>query len=138
MRLSEIISLLVQHAAASLLESQAEGRLVELGRRLEAAGSLSPEDFEVLVGSLLARSTGEYVDYLEGLLRRFRGEPIFWARDVERRIEAVVSRVVDSPPPVALEFEERPDGLALTQAFVALYGSLCACWPLLRRTAAEV
>lgn len=131
-RLMDLLILLVRDYPPVPGAGQSPGALGSLGSYLIEAASLKPKEFEDCLRRLWVRDMARYLEHLERLLDRYRGEPDYWAEDVEAQRESVRWRVEAGPDitPEDVAARKGAEGaLPLAQVLVRRYGELLAAWP---------
>ncbi len=133
-RLSEILLMVIN--GGTWFGRSSDERMRQCGLLLQYIAGLSDGDFRDYLAERYLIARAEYVELLEGLLRRHAFEPTFWAEDVQKRIEAVEAIAMERMG-CAAEFAELPPGAArtATRDFVARFGRLVAAWPAMRSAA---
>ncbi|SIQ06367.1 hypothetical protein SAMN05920897_10381 [Alkalispirochaeta americana] len=108
-------------------------RIVWLGELMCALAEMPLEDWQDLVHELFLLFAMAEREKFGELLDRYRGEPSWWARDVEDYTERLIQQ--GAAPEGALPREYRDAGLSLGQgleqyrAFCRSYGQLMMIWP---------
>jgi hypothetical protein len=129
LRLADLLAILVRR-----LDCVGEGAagLASLGTHLAGIASLTAPKFEKLLRETVVEEMSRYVVHLETLLHRYRGEPAYWARDVEALLEEISRLVVQGPevrPVDVLSVAGEAEALAVFQALVRRFGELLFHWP---------
>jgi hypothetical protein len=103
-----------------------------LGRTLVEFASLARDDFEEVVRLQLWNRANREAARLQTLLAKYRGEPGFWASDVQRTLatlrEALPARQYAVPVDLQAAASDG-DGLAALQQLVHRFGELIVLWP---------
>ena len=126
-----IIACVLAHNEGTTPRSDAT-RLVELGRSLQAFGSLTRADFEARVRGLHQLRMMAFITVLQTRLQTHAASPTFWADDVKRMIEALSKQTWtdDAIVPTDLRLGNDVDSARrLSQELVARFGELLEAWP---------
>jgi len=113
-------------------DSGGEENLRALGRHLTEMGSMKLEDFEEAARRHVLRARCSQVSVLEHQLKSYRGQPSYWAADLERYIEnlehavATTDNVVPSDLPGKWSGDE---ARRQSQRLVLMFGNLLRSWP---------
>lgn len=110
----------------------ARERLHALGDHLTSVASLPRQDFEEFVLVHLYRMQSEYLSFLEGSLQAYEESPEFWARDVEKYLDAVreaIKRRDYVVPQDLLNGRGADEARQLSQRLVFRFGQLLRWWP---------
>src|SRR5262249_11251757 len=106
--------------------------LPALGRTLVELASVPRDDFEEVVRPQLWNQAQRFAARLQTLLARYRGEPGFWAGDVQRALvalrEALPTRQYALPVDLGADARDGA-GIEAVQKLVRRFGELIAIWP---------
>jgi hypothetical protein len=131
-RLMDLLILLVRTFQPGPGVGESSKRLCSLGNHLLDVSSLHPTEFEEYLRRLWVLEMARDIDHLERLLNMFKGEPDYWAEDVEAYLEAIRRRVDAGPDVSPEDMVKRKDSessLALFQELVRRYSELLLSWP---------
>jgi hypothetical protein len=132
--ISDIIAAAVTSFAPTPGARSASDRLVALGRHLVGFSSLETKDFEDQLMTSWLSATSHYIGYLEYLLNLHKGQPEYWANDVQSLIENLMDFVVHGSAAVPSELH---DNQPVEQAkesckrIVRKFGELLYWWPVI-------
>ncbi len=110
-----------------------EERMRSLGGALEALGDLGTADFVDAVMPVVLRARAAQLGSAENLLPRHGRQPEYWAREVERYLDAMQEQVAAAPVAPA----DAPS-IDAFRTQVRLYGALLQAWPEIWRAAREL
>jgi hypothetical protein len=114
--------------------STAERRLERLGQWLEEIASGDQRDFAEYLRLHAWNARARTASQLEAQLRRYGGQPEYWADDTRRALSAVVEALTAPHAELPSDLCEKwgPDqALTRFQGLVQRYGSLLRVWPSL-------
>jgi hypothetical protein len=138
LHLTEIMNLLLVTFEGMSRDAAGSDRLYEAAGFFQDLSSLGDADFLEYLRSRYMPHLSRHVEYLDGLLQIYRGQPDFWARDVESHIVKLqdLPMAPDFCIPVDLR-QGRADSEAvgLTRQIVGVFGNLLEAWPEIRAAA---
>lgn len=108
-----------------------EERLLSLGRELADLAFLGAAEFAEWMAPRLLSGWGARIAHAEDALHRHRGEPTYWARDVERYADLVRMQAEESllEPAELRRGRDSLEAAALLQDCVSRFGRLLCAWP---------
>jgi hypothetical protein len=112
-------------------------RIRQVGRHLQRLGALPAGDWDAFVTRRRRHRASRLIEELRRARDRYRGEPAFWARDVDRALAALQADLL-APATVADDLAAGRDAAAahaLGRRLVARFGDLLVAWPDLVATA---
>lgn len=127
LRSAEVLLLCIEFFASRIVSMDPLSRMKQLGQCLSALGAEDANSLRAFVAERWLISLGQYISYLESLLRQRVSRPGFWAEDVERRIQAFETRLANSNLELPTAEDERTN--------LAMYGKLLQAWPEMRQMA---
>jgi hypothetical protein len=140
-RLAEIVQTILNTFNPSPGHAGISERLSDLGKLLVDVGSLRIEDFKEYVESAWVGAASRYIGYLEYLLAQYRGEPDYWAEDVQSFIERLMDFTVhqSAAAPRELLGRQSPEqAMETCRRMVRKFGELLYWWPVIYGAAKEL
>jgi hypothetical protein len=136
-----IIQVLVRSFASGPDKADTAKNLRTLGTALVEWGSAPWPEFAELVRLRLWGQFSKHAVHVEGLLRKFGGQPAFWAQDAKQFLTALRKALPDpqyvAPVDLAEAFGADQAGERL-QRLVRRFGQLLQCWPDMAEAAKEL
>jgi hypothetical protein len=138
LRLPEVMNLLLVTFEGMSRDAAGADRLYAAAGFLQDLASLGDAEFLEYVRGRYLPHLSQYVEYLDGLLLIYRGQPGFWARDVESHIKII--QALPSEPDFCIPVDLRQgrtdsEAVGVTRQIVKSFGELLECWPEMRSAA---
>ncbi|MBL8021394.1 MAG: hypothetical protein JNM27_17110 [Leptospirales bacterium] len=127
LRSAEVLLLCIQFFSSRIVSMDPLSRMKQLGQLLSSLGAEDANSFQSFVAERWLISLGQYIGYLESVLRQRGSRPAFWAEDVERRIQSFESTLATSDLQLPTAEDDRTN--------LAMYGKLLQAWPEIREIA---
>jgi hypothetical protein len=124
LRTADILPILLDTLSGSSGSNGMAAGLKDLGEHLMSFGPMPLEDFRGRVFHVLERYFEALIPYTRSEINYYRGQPAFWARDLERHIEQIEAYFSEKRGgPISTIPDE------LLQQYIASYGELLIWWP---------
>jgi hypothetical protein len=139
-RSDQVLLLLIRTLAPRYGVSE-ERNLRVLGEALAELGALPAQEFAEVVRLQVWEQMSGLADQLAGLLRKYSGEPAWWAADVQRLLAGLRGRLLEADYAVPDDLRQAfgPDyALPVFQRLVARFGRLLQCWPAMVAAARDL
>jgi hypothetical protein len=131
-RVSDVVTACVASWRTDHRPERDADRLRSLGTHLKELGSLSQDEFDILVRTLLWSRAAEIINREENLLLRSKHQPSWWRQVVEARIRQLQGRLLepDYVFPRELIAVSRGNGkLIALRHLIWQFGNLLYWWP---------
>ena len=129
--LIEILGFALSGCADPFAGSPVE-RMKAIGRYLADCGRAGFEDFVAYLLRSARRARWNTIGGCERLLEAYRGEPAFWAAEMERWIASLESGLTGGDAAVPADLVSggaAAEAYRWAQSYVARFGKLLECWP---------
>jgi hypothetical protein len=113
----------------------------QLGSYLSDVSSVSDDEFDEFLKSILWSRASRMAATLDHLLVKYKGEPAFWAVDIRRGLQALSRRLRTGEytvPSDLLEGRTMVQARKLTKSITAKYGQLLVSWPAIVAAARDL
>jgi len=133
-RFAEIISTVASGFHPAAASSGVSERLFDLGKLFVDTGSMKMGDFRSYVEQAWVSESSRYIGFLEYLLAKHHGEPVYWAEDVESFIERLNDFTVRGPiaaPRELLASQSPEQAIESCRRGVRRFGQLLQWWPVI-------
>jgi hypothetical protein len=141
LQLSEIFVGLAVSAPKRRSSNFRAEQMSQLGSYLSDVSSVSDDEFDEFLKSILWSRASRMAATLDHLLVKYRGEPAFWAADIRRGLQALSRRLRTGEytvPSDLLEGRTMVQARKLTKAITAKYGQLLVSWPAIVAAARDL
>jgi hypothetical protein len=115
--------------------------MVQAGQFLVGLAHLPDREFRHFLREQWLAEMASFVMDLENTLDLYNGEPVYWARDVQREIAACRRAMLNTDPLISVDAAEKlhPEQFEPTlKRWVGLFGELLIVWPAVFDAACQI